>query len=176
MPARINITSTRWLLVDTNANRPYTGTVVREDDKGKKIAEGQFFGGLEHGLYEEWYPSGKLKAKFRYERGQLKARQEWLENGKQVDLRLQGWAGDGSRYVGPARKLELTVGGGERNLENYRRHPVATLQIGLGPPDQVLGRVWIYRDLKIKHATTGQTHAVAKFTILDGRVLSVAVE
>lgn len=176
MPERINITGTRWLLCDTNANRPYTGTVVRKDTKGKKVAEGQFVSGLEHGLYEEWYGTGRPKAKFRYERGQLKARQEWLENGRPVDLRLQGWSADGTPYVGPARKLQLSIGGGKLNLENYRRHPIATLQIGLGRPDQVDGRVWIYRGLNIKHATTGQSHTIAKFTILDGRVLAVTVE
>jgi len=176
MPAEVAFTNTVKLVCTAGTRRPYTGKVIQRDAKNNKVAEGEYVDGLEHGHYREWYSSGKLKTLWRLERGQLVARQVWLENGKQVDLRLQGWSAAGTPYVGPARKLQLSVGGGKLNLENYRRHPIATLQIGLGRPDEVDGRVWIYRGLNIKHATTDQAHTIAKFTILDGRVLAVTVE
>ena len=85
----------------------------------------------------------------------------------------------GSAGLGPApgRGLEWTTGAGAASIEViYRGKGAELIKKAFGDPDENQNGVWIYKGMKITAGQTGQLMTTVRFSIVNGRVLSVSVE
>jgi len=77
----------------------------------------------------------------------------------------------------PGRGLVWKTGAGQASIENlYRGKGAELIKKAFGDPDEDQSGVWVYRGMKVADVQTGQLMTTVRFSIVDGRVLSVSVE
>ena len=81
-----------------NDDKPFNGIVFDlSKETGNKILEYKMIEGLKNGLYQEWYPDGKLKRKGKYlNNTQVGDWTTWYDNGqKSSEITRKDGKGDG---------------------------------------------------------------------------------
>ena len=79
--------------------------------------------------------------------------------------------------TGLGRGLEWKTGAGPASIEVlYRGKEAELIKKAFGDPDEDQNGVWIYKGMKVTAVQTGQLMTTVRFSIVDGRVLSVSVE
>ena len=77
----------------------------------------------------------------------------------------------------PGRGLEWKTGAGAASIEIlYRGKEAELIKKAFGDPDEDQNGVWVYKGMKVTAVQTGQLMTTVRFSIVDGRVLSVSVE
>ena len=96
------------------------------------------------------------------------------EEGNPVKGSMKGSVGLGAA---PGRGLEWKTGTGASSIEGiYRGKGAELIKKAFGDPDEDQNGVWIYKGMKVTAVQTGQLMTTVRFSIVDGRVLSVSVE
>ena len=155
------------------AKAPYTGKVVEYHPDGTESSETIYGTGVltRHTM---WHENGQKKMEAIRQAGGAMKTTHYNEEGTPVKGSMTGSAGLGSA---PGRGLEWTTGAGAASIEViYRGKGAELIKKAFGDPDENQNGVWIYKGMKITAGQTGQLMTTVRFSIVNGRVLSVSVE
>ncbi len=145
------------------------------------------------GKVVEYHPDSTEASEKIYDLGVLTRHTEWHDNGqKRMESIRQANAAMKTTYydeegnpvkapvkmvTGLGRGLEWKTGAGAASIQNlYRGKGAELIKKAFGDPDEDQNGVWIYKGMKVADVQTGQLMTTVRFSIVDGRVLSVSVE
>ena len=145
------------------------------------------------GKVVEYHPDSTEASEKIYDLGVLTRHAEWDDNGqKRMESIRQANAAMKTTYydeegnpvkapvkmvTGLGRGLEWKTGAGATSIEVlYRGKGAELIKKAFGDPDEDQNGVWIYKGMKVTAVQTGQLMTTVRFSIVDGRVLSVSVE
>ena len=151
------------------AKAPYTGKVVEYHPDGTESSEKIYDTGVltRHTM---WHANGQKKMEAIRQAGGLMRTLHYDEEGNPMKAPVR-------IVTAPGRGLEWKTGAGAASIEIlYRGKEAELIKKAFGDPDEDQNGVWVYRGMKVTAVQTGQLMTTVRFSIVDGRVLSVSVE